>query len=162
MHKITLLGALVATALAGIAACGKDEPTGPVSITYVAAMTGANERPNANASSATGTGTYVLTGNTLTYTLTASGLSAPATGSHLHIGGPAVAGPILVPYQTASVTSGQVTMGTVDLSGNITNGTVSITGDSLRALLNSGNAYANVHNSTYPGGEIRGQLIRKN
>ena len=28
----------------------------------------------------------------------------------------------------------------------------------LIAGLNSGNAYTNIHNVTYPGGEIRGQL----
>ncbi len=163
MRKLLQISVVAASVVIGFTACDSDDtPTGPVSITYIATMNGANERPNPNTSAATGTGTYVLTGNTLTFNLTATGLTTPATGSHLHIGGPAVAGPILVPYTTANVTSGQITSGTIDLSGMITNGTISITGDSLRALLNNGNAYANIHNSTFPGGEIRGQLIRRN
>ena len=142
-------------------ACGSSS-TQVTSTTYIATMNGANERPTPNTSTATGTSTYVLTGNTLTYTVTASGLSAPASSSHLHIGSSAVAGPVLVVYTTAGVSSGQVTTGTIDLSQPITNGTVTISGDSLRALLNNGNAYSNVHTSTYPGGEIRGQLIKQN
>ena len=150
----------IAIMLAGTA-CGSSS-TQVTSTTYIATMNGANERPSANTSTATGTGTYVLSGNTLTYTLTATGLSAPASGSHLHIGSSAVAGAVLVPYTTAAVTSGQVTTGSIDLSQPITNGSVTISGDSLRVLLNNGNAYSNVHNSVYPGGEIRGQLIRQN
>ena len=161
MRTVVLIGSAAVAALLGAAACSS-ETTAPASVTYIATMSGANERPNANSSTATGVGTYVLTGNTLTYTLTATGLAAAATGSHLHIGASTVAGPILVPYTTASVVSGQITTGTIDLSQPITNGSVSISGDSLRVLLNNGNAYANVHNATYPGGEIRGQLIRRN
>lgn len=162
MRPVHLAGAVAALALTALAC--NDNPTGPESVTYVATMNGANERPNPNSSTATGVGTYVLTGNTLTYTLTVTGLTTVATGSHLHIGGPAVAGPILVGYQTAAVTSGQVTSGTIDLSQPITspNGSITISGDSLRALLNNGNAYANVHNSTFPGGEVRAQIIRRN
>lgn len=164
MRKIILTGLIAATALGGITACSDDDdiPTAPVSVTYISAMNGANERPNANASAATGTGTYVLTGNILTYALTATGLTTPATGSHLHIGGAAVAGPIIVGYVTANVTSGTITTGTIDLSKPIATASISISGDSLRVLLNNGNLYSNIHNSTFPGGEIRGQLIRRN
>lgn len=160
MRQVYLAGAIVALALTAVAC--DDEPTAPVSVTYIATMNGANERPNAANTSATGVGTYVLTGNTLTYTLTVSGLTTPATASHLHIGGPAVVGPVIIGYVTAAVTTGQVTTGTVDLSQPISTGSITISGDSLRALLNNGNAYANVHNSTFGGGEVRGQLIRRN
>lgn len=149
----------VLTVLVSLSACD-DESTGPVSVTYVATLNGANERPTANASTAAGVGTYVLTGNTLTYTVVVTGLTVAASGSHLHIGGPTVVGPVLVSFTTASVTSGQVTSGTIDLSMPITNGAVTISGDSLRVLLNNGNAYTNVHNASFPGGEVRGQLIR--
>ena len=156
-----LCGSAALAMLLSVAACGDDKPTAPTSVTFVAQMSGTKERPNANGSPATGVATYVLKGNTITYTLTASGLTAPASASHLHIGGPDVAGPVLVPYVTANVSTGQITSGSIDLSGQITNGSVSISGDSLRALLNNGNAYSNIHNANYPGGEIRGQLIRQ-
>lgn len=161
MRNCLLAGtALVATVLGGTS-CGSSVTT-PQSVTYISTMTGANERPTANTSTATGTGTYVLSGNTLTYTLTASGLSAAAIGSHLHIGGAAVAGPVLVGYQTAGVTSGTITSGSIDLSQPVGTGSVTITGDSLRVLLNNGNAYSNIHTANFTGGEIRGQLIRQN
>ena len=160
MRQLYLAGAIAALALTALAC--NNQLTGPESVTYIATMNGANERPNPATTSATGVATYVLTGNTLTYVITVNGLTTPANGSHLHIGGPAVAGPILVPYPTAGITSGQVTSGTIDLSNPIANGSISISGDSLRALLNNGNAYANVHNSTFPGGEVRGQILRRN
>lgn len=159
MRNLYLAGAIAALALATL---GCNQPTAPASITYVAEMNGANERPTPNNSSATGVATYVLTGNTLTYSITVKGLTTPANGSHLHIGGPAVAGPVILPYPTAGITTGQVTSGTIDLSQPIAQGSINISGDSLRALLDNGNAYANVHNSTFPGGEVRGQVIRRN
>ena len=55
-----------------------------------------------------------------------------------------------------------MTSGTIDLTKPIANGSISISGDSLRALLDNGNAYANVHNSTFSGGEVRGQIVRRN
>jgi hypothetical protein len=160
MMKVLRLAALLTTIVA-LPGCS-DDTTAPAPVTYIATLNGANERPNANQSTATGTGTYVLSGNTLSYTVVVTGLTTPASASHLHIGGAAGTGPVLVPYTTASVTSGQITSGTIDLSQPIVSGSITITGDSLRALLNNGNAYTNVHNSTFPGGEVRGQIVRRN
>ena len=155
--------AAVLTAI-GIAVACSDSTSPTVSgTTYIATMNGANERPTPNTSTATGTATYVLTGNSLSYTITVSGLTAPATGAHLHAGSAAVAGPIIVPYTVSSTQSGTVTTGTIDLSFPVVCGNgCTVTGDSVKVLLNNGNAYANVHNSAaFPGGEIRGQLIRQ-
>ena len=161
MRTPFLIGSTALAIMLGSISCGSSV-SAPQSVTYISTMTGANERPTANMSAGTGTGTYVLSGNTLTYTLTANGLSAAAIGSHLHIGGAAVAGPVLVGYSTAGVTSGQITSGSIDLSQPVGTGSVTISGDSLRVLLNNGNAYSNIHTSNYTGGEVRGQLIRQN
>ncbi len=163
MHFRTIARVLSAASLAAFAACGSDTPTTvtPAPIIYKASLSGANERPNANTSAATGTATYTLTGNSLSYIVTVSGLTGPATLSHLHVGSAAVAGPVVVPYVTGSVASGNVTAGTVDLSQPVSNGTTSITGDSLKVLLNTGNAYTNVHTSQFGGGEIRGQILKQ-
>ena len=150
----------ILAAVGGFIACS--DSTGVSSTTYIAALNGANERPTPNTSTATGTATYVLTGNSLSYTITVNGLSAPASGAHIHVGGASVAGPIVVPYTVASTQTGTVTSGTLDLGNPIVCGsTCTITGDSLKVLLNNGNAYSNVHNSVYPGGEIRGQIIKQ-
>ena len=37
-------------------------------------------------------------------------------------------------------------------------GTVGLAEAGLIAALNTGNTYANIHNATFPGGEIRGQI----
>ena len=124
-------------------------------------MTGPNERPTPNTSAATGTATYVLSGNLLTYTVIVSGLTASASGSHIHVGASTVAGPIIVPYTVSATQNGVVTSGTIDLTYPIVSGSSSITGDSLKVLLENGNAYTNVHNSSFPGGEIRGQIVKQ-
>ncbi|MEO8620919.1 MAG: CHRD domain-containing protein [bacterium] len=130
-------------------------------IIYTSTMNAANERPNPNASTATGSAVYTLTGNTLSFTVTVNGLSGPATASHIHVGSASVAGSVIVPFVTGQVASGNVTSGTIDLSTTISNGTSTITGDSLKVLMNSGNAYTNVHTALNGGGEIRGQIIKQ-
>jgi hypothetical protein len=66
-----------------------------------------------------------------------------------------------VPYTVSATQTGTVTSGTIDLTFPIVSGNSSITGDSLKMLLNNGNAYANVHNAPFPGGEVRGQIIKQ-
>jgi hypothetical protein len=124
-------------------------------------LNGANEKPNAVTTPATGTATYVLTGNELAYTITVNGLTSNTTMSHIHVGSSAVAGPIVVPYTVYAIQNGLVTTGVIDLSKPVASGANTITGDSLRVLLNNGNAYTNVHTGTNPGGEIRGQIVRQ-
>ena len=150
---------------AGVAAAGAtlacSDSTGISSTTYVATMTGANERPTANASTASGTAVYVLTGRQLTYTISVNGLSAAASGAHIHVGGSTIAGPVVVPFTVSATQSGVVSSGTIDLTYPVVSGSSSISGDSLKVLLEDGNAYTNVHNSSFPGGELRGQITRQ-
>jgi hypothetical protein len=161
MNGRTILGAAAIASLVVFAACGSDTQTAVTpSVTYVSTLSGANEVP-ARTTSATGTATYTLTGNILKYTVTVNGLTTAATASHIHSAPAGVNGNVIVPYVTANVTSGVVTSGSIDLSLPIVNGATSITGDSLRTLLNNGGAYTNVHTSTFPGGEIRGQIVRQ-
>ena len=152
----------VMSAVAGVA-CGSDSSTTtPVqSTTYTSTLNAANERPTPNSSTATGSATYVLTGNVLTFSVSVNGLSGPATASHIHVGPSTTSGGVIVGFVTAAVQSGNVTSGTIDLTQPIVVGTSSITGDSLKTLLNNGNAYTNVHTAANPGGEIRGQIIKQ-
>lgn len=160
MTSRMILGAVVVSAAAS-AACGSDSTATPLqSTTYISTMSGANENP-ARATPATGTATYTLTGNLLTFVVTVNGLTGPATASHIHSAPAGVNGNVIVPFVTATVASGNVTSGTIDLSQPIANGNTSITGDSLRVLLSNGNAYTNVHTVLYGGGEIRGQIIKQ-
>lgn len=164
MRSRVIAGVAAIGTVAAFAACGSDSTTTvdttPV-VTYTSTMSAANEKPNANSSTATGTATYTLKGNLLSFVVTVNGLTGPATLSHIHVGAASVAGPIIVPFVTGSVQSGNVAAGTIDLSATVSNGTSSITGDSLKVLLNNGNAYTNVHTVANGGGEIRGQIIKQ-
>jgi hypothetical protein len=141
-------------------ACSSD-PTAPAqSTTYIAQLSGVNEVPSV-ALGASGSGKFTLTGRTLSYVITVSGLSGTAAASHIHGGAAGVNGTILYPFTAAAVRSGQVASGTIDLNQPISNGSSSISGDSLLTLLNAGLLYTNVHTAANPGGEIRGQITRQ-
>ena len=114
-------------------------------------LKGTNEVP-ANASTATGTAdvSYNKTTKRLSYFLTWTGLAGVPTGSHIH--GAAVKGvnaPVLfdffslIPKTTSGAYSGSVIVDEVKLK---------------EADLLAGLYYFNIHNSTFPGGEIRAQI----
>jgi phage-related minor tail protein len=164
MRSRVIAGVATLATVAAFAACGSDSTTTvdtTPAVTYISTLSAANERPSVNSSTATGTATYTLKGNLLSFLVTVNGLTGPATASHIHVGAASVAGGVIVPFVTGSVQSGNVTSGTIDLSMPVSNGTTAITGDSLKVLLNNGNAYTNVHTSANGGGEIRGQIIKQ-
>lgn len=132
-------------------ACKKDKGSNNQNTdmyTLSANASGANENP-ANASTATGTltGTYNKTTNKLTYTIAWTGLAG--TPSALHFHGPALAGTNANPVITLNITTATATGGAT--------GEATLTEDQEADLL-AGKWYWNVHNSTFPGGEIRGQV----
>jgi hypothetical protein len=113
-------------------------------------LTGSQETPP-NSSLATGSGTasFDSTANTITLDVSFTGLSAPATASHIHVAPPGVAGPVIlsfVPYTPAA------------FSGQIAPDALPFPADNIADLL-AGNTYFNIHDSVFPGGEIRGQLV---
>ncbi len=116
-------------------------------VKYHAVMNGATEVP---AKTTDGKGTVDATLDTatkvLTYDVTYSGLTGPATAGHLH--GPADPGAnagVLVPFAAP-------------LASPI-HGTATLT-DAQVTDLTSGKVYANIHTAANPGGEIRGQMVK--
>jgi len=137
-----------------------DDTTAPQSTTYMAHMSGANEVPPITGS-ASGVATFTLTGKSLSYVVTVSGLSGNAVASHIHIGDATTNGGIVFPFTAANVQSGQVASGTIDLTQPFTLGSgLAISGDSVLTLLNNDQLYTNVHTAANAGGEIRGQITR--
>lgn len=136
-------------------------------ITYTAILLGSNEVPP-NGSPGTGTGVFTLNGNLLTIDESFSGLTAPASAAHIHCCGPVgINEPVAVPFTPFPNTTSGTFMTTVDLSlaGTYTaafitaqGGTVGGAEAALLAALNTENAYANIHDANFPGGEIRGQI----
>ncbi len=114
-------------------------------------LSGAQEVP-ANASTATGTAdvTYNKKTKRLSYFITWNNLAAAPTGAHIH--GPAARG------ANASVIHNFSSLLPAATSGALTNSVV-IDGTTLKeADLLNGLYYFNIHNPTFPGGEIRGQI----
>ena len=126
---------------------------------YVASMNGALETP-ANNAKGTGTATFTLTGTKLRYSIEVHDLSGAPTMAHIHVGARGVAGPPVYTFslKAGSGMSGTIAEGTIDLTKDASSG---VPGDSLRKLLDNGNAYVNVHTKNFPGGEIRGQVSKK-
>ncbi len=124
------------------------------SITFTTTLSGAKETtPN----SSTGTGTATVTLDDITgkgtITLSFSGLSTAVTGSHIHCcAAQGANGPVIVPFDAF------LTLSADKLSGSITNYAFTLTTAQIDAM-KAGQTYVNVHTSTNPGGEIRGQLI---
>jgi hypothetical protein len=135
-----------------------------------ATLQGGNEVPP-NAS--TGSGFITVTLDTILNQLTVdesfTGLTNPATGAHIHCCAPIGTNAIVaVPFTGfPSATSG-IYMQTFDLTlassytaafVTANGGTAASAEAALVAALLSGNTYANIHDATFPGGEIRGQLV---
>jgi hypothetical protein len=118
-----------------------------------ASLSGASEVP-ANNSPARGLmeGTFDTDTNTLTWTVTYSGLSTPAIGAHFH-------GPVsylgLTPEENAPIQVGT--------PGNLASpfhGEAKID-DTQAKDLKDGRWYFNLHSKTFPAGEIRGPVVRR-
>jgi hypothetical protein len=112
-----------------------------------AALTPKAEVPAPTGASGAGSfsGKYVedKKGAVLTWTLTFSGLTGPATAAHIHSGKTGVAGNVIVPL---CVNCKSPMHGTTTIS------------KSVISTIESGGAYVNVHTGKNPAGEIRGQV----
>ena len=138
MDKLRLFGVAIIffAAVASPAFAGKTS--------FTADLKGSSEVPPTD-STATGKAdvTYDDSSKTLTWTITYSGLSGPATAAHFH--GPAREGENAGPMITISPLASPI------------KGSAVLTDDQSKALT-SGNIYINVHTAKYPNGEIRNQL----
>ena len=146
-------------------------PTHVLATTYVftAMLSGANEVPT-NASTATGQILVQLNdvSNILSVSETFVGLTASASGAHIHCcAGPTVNAPIALPFPAfPAVTNGSylhdfdLTLASSYSGAFLTANGSTATGarNALVAGLLGGQAYANIHDAVFPGGEIRGQL----
>jgi CHRD domain len=112
-----------------------------------ATLDGKSEVPvNASAGKGTAEIDYDAASKKLSWKVTYSGLSGPATAAHFH--GPAEAG------KNAGVAVAIPNAGTSPAEGSAT-----LT-DAQAADLAAGKYYVNVHTAANPGGEIRGQVTK--
>jgi hypothetical protein len=115
-----------------------------------------------------------FTGDTMSYELSYSGLPG-VTQAHIHFGAKGTNGGISVflcsnlgngpagtppcPLGEGTVTG---TMSAADVLGPAGQGLPAGDFDALARAIRAGVAYVNVHTTTYPGGEIRGQINSRN
>ncbi len=143
MKKISLLMGMALF----FAACDKDDdPVPDPNVNFSATLNGASETP-ANASTATGSATGVYNSNTkiLTVNTTYSGIT-PSAG-HIHKGAAGVMGDVVFPF-------------VAPLTSPIVYTSAPLTSEQETDLVN-GLYYVNLHTVAFPGGEIRGQLIKQ-
>ena len=160
---LAVMGGLVATA-----SMAKAQQIG-------ALLTGYEESPSVS-TTASGEFTAMVSpdGSSIAYSETYSGLQAPVTQSHIHVGQLSVNGSIVIflcqtqanpdptglapPCPQEGTVSGTITAANV-IAGSMA--PQQLAAKDLTAVLTAiqaGAAYANVHTSVSPGGEIRGQI----
>jgi len=126
---------------------------------YIATLDGAQDGGSGRMGS--GSVMITLTGTTLTFSGgTFSGLSAPATLAHIH--GPAPIGTaagVLYNLGVPGIVTLGSTAGTISGSVDLVAGTGGFTIAQQLSQLNGGLWYVNIHDTTFPGGEIRGQIL---
>jgi hypothetical protein len=126
--------------------------------------------PNSSKASADFSGTISSDGSTITYTLKWSGLTTLPLFSHIHFGPTKVNGGVMVylcggggkaacTQATSGMASGTITA--ADIVGPAAQGIPPAPNgsfaDVIRAI-RTHNAYANLHTTMFPGGEVRGAV----
>src|SRR5215468_9465526 len=155
-HRFFALGAVVVNLIAAPLVNSQTER-------FSASLAGANEVPPINSN---GTAAFEMTiSDTITFSLTFSGLSSNLVVSHLHFAPTKVSGGVMIflcggGNQPAcpAATSGTITAANV--VGPTAQGIAA--GDLTSALeaVGEGNSYINMHTTNFSGGEIRGQVRR--
>jgi len=164
-------------AVLAVAMVGFAQHSHAASILYVANLSGPNEFP-ANASPGTGTARVTIDPllHTMRVEVTFSGLTGTTTASHIHS---ATAVPFTGTAGVATTTPTfagfplGVTSGTYDQTLDLTQassynpafvtangGTTATAEAALESGIAAGEAYLNIHTSTFGGGEIRGFLVQ--
>lgn len=142
-------GAMSIAALGAAAGAATVMGAGATATKVTAKLTAAKEVP-APTGSPTGTGTFTGTigaKRVLNWKLTFTGLTSATAGAHIHIGKKGKTGPVAI-----------VLCGTTCSSPKT--GRVTLTVAQAKSI-KAGGAYVNVHTTTNPSGEIRGQIAIK-
>lgn len=126
--------------------CGDDdEETVIPNVTFKATLKGTNEVPS-NASTAIGLATLTYNPNNSTFTIEVTHDLVAATGGHIHKGATGINGEVVFPF--------------LNTASPINFTSVALTASQLSDL-NAGLLYVNLHTASFPGGEIRGQILRQ-
>jgi hypothetical protein len=155
-----MLAAIFTVALASIGITTTNDLTSTIFAQdqkFTAKLSGQDEVPPTN-SQATGMADFAVMGDSVEYTVNASGMQG-VTAGHIHSGKQGENGPVVV------------TLFKNDSPTNEVSETGSITPDKLEgpmagkqltdlaAAMSNGDTYVNIHTEQNPNGEIRGQIM---
>ncbi len=139
--------ALTLLALMLLASCGGDnDDDNTVPILFTATLDGLQEVPP-NASTGEGVGILLFQANTREFTASLVTKGIVETVAHIHQAAPGIAGRVLFPL-------------TKEAGSEVWSAKGTFSAEQEQAL-RAGNLYFNVHNDTFPNGEIRGQILLK-
>jgi hypothetical protein len=146
-YSMSRRSVLAATCTAGLVALLQPVVAAPVS--FKVSLTGAQQVPPVT-TNATGTAdlTYDASSRVLTWNVSYSGLSGPATMAHIH--GPAAAGKNAPPVIFLSEKGAAV--------ANPIKGQATLTPEQAQQMM-AGDWYINIHTQAHADGEIRGQVV---
>ena len=128
-----------------------------------ATLTGGEENP-AILTGAVGTADVSIdtTNRELAVTLRIFNIASGTTAGHIHAGPRGVNGPVVIDFPIPAGRSGDLTLtfrvGAGQFRAQPAVGINTI--EDIIQAITGGGAYVNIHTTTNPGGEIRGQLVR--
>jgi hypothetical protein len=126
-----------------------------------ATLSGANETPALLTGGAGTAEVFVnLSTQVVTYKIEIFNMPTVANAGHFHVGGPGLAGPVVVDLTPPPLADDFTMQGTASQSAFRARPEQGIRtwADFLQALV-GGQVYVNIHSLQNPGGEIRGQLV---
>ena len=146
--KLSVRFLVILTFFLGMISCNNDDDSSMVpdpNVTFEATLSGTSVVP-ANASTATGSASLMFNTDTKIFSITVTHSIASPTNGHIHKAASGENGGAVFPFSsyTSPIT---LTSGVLDAT--------------QEADLNAGLYYVNIHTNDFPGGEIRGQLIKK-
>jgi len=144
--RLSALKLIILAVVLFIAGSCKDDDDADPNVIFTATINAASEVPT-NASTATGTATLTFNNVTKIFTIVVTYSGVTATASHIH--------------KAAAGISGGVEFGFTDPVTSPINFTSVALDATQEADLLANLYYVNIHSSLFPGGEIRGQLIKQ-
>ena len=158
MRRTFLYGLLTALLVAGATTAPRAQGGRQVMHAY---LTGGAEAPTAVNTGAYGHAVITLdpAAGEVSWVIDVFNYPTGLTASHIHVGSPGTAGPIIIDFApTAIGVSGpfRFTGSTRNFIARPERGIRSM--EEAMIAISAGNAYVNVHSQANPGGEIRGQL----
>ena len=124
---------------------------------FTAKLSGQDEVPPTN-SQATGMAEFTVMGDSVEYTVNASGMQG-VTAGHIHSGKQGENGPVVVTlFKNDSPTNEVSETGSITpdkLEGPMADKQLT----DLASAMSSGDTYVNIHTEQNPNGEIRGQIV---